>query len=96
MTASGITLGSGLPIVAVAAPTKMRTRPYWVKMRVGDSKCKYLLVADKMNPRYIHTRGFDLTPAALRKLGINPSPHWSGKVEVCWQGEFFKPYRRAK
>jgi len=96
VTASGIRLGSGLPIVAVAAPTRMRMRPFWVRMKTENSPCTYLLVADKMNPRYIHDRGYDLTPDALKKLGITPSPHWSGKVEVCWGSNFFKPYRNKR
>lgn len=98
ITASGVPLSYKLPIVAVAAPTKLRMKAYWVKMRIkGKAKCKWLLLADKMNPRYIGKRGFDLTPPALSKLGVRPSSTWSGHVELCLdQRNFFKPYRRSK
>jgi hypothetical protein len=38
----------------------------------------YLTVTDKKG-----ARGFDLSPAAVKKLGFVPSPHWSRKLESC-------------
>jgi len=84
ITASGIPIDGKLPIIAIAAPTRMILRPHWVHMQLeGKESCHWLLLADKMNPRYIGKRGFDLTPSALRTLGVTPDPTWSGNLIMC-------------
>lgn len=92
-TASGLPLDHNLPIFAVAAPTNMPVKATWVKMRLDQGPCRWLILADKMNPRYIGERGYDLTPAALRTLGVTPTKHWSGKLTPCLSHNFYKPYQ---
>lgn len=82
-TASGEVFDPMLPQMAVAAPTGLRMRPVVLPVRLIKGKCKYLRVVDKMNPRYIGKRGFDLTPASVRLLGGISTRYWSGKVKVC-------------
>lgn len=84
LTASGIPLEPSAPMAAIFAPTKMRLKAQWIQLRVPDRECKWVLLADKGNPRFIGERGFDLTPAAVELLtGESAHPNWSGKVEVC-------------
>ncbi len=86
---AGATTSSGEPFdpedatAAVPAPAKQRTRPMFVSVRSVNGVCVQIRVNDKGNPRYIGVRGLDLTPGALRLLGIKPTKHWSGKLEVC-------------
>lgn len=103
-TASGLPFDPNYPMIAIAAPTSFRlqARVIYVKL-VGSSKCHAVLLADKMSPRFISERGFDITPAAQRLLtGEDPSPTWSGYIEVCWRSsnltkpkqvpsQFYKP-----
>ena len=87
--ASGATTSSGEEFdpdeatAAVPAPTKQRTRPMFVSVKAVNGTCVDIRINDKGNPRYIGRRGLDLTPGALRLLGIEPTKHWSGKLEMC-------------
>lgn len=85
-TASGVLLDPNLPQAAIAAPTNLRMYPVSVYMRVPGGPCVAIQVVDKMNPRYIGKRGFDLTPGALRALGVEPKPQLL-TVESCNPGE---------
>lgn len=90
LTASGEVFDPNMPTMAVFSPTKMRMGSIviYVKLRkVG--KCEYIRVNDKGNPRYIGSRGFDLTPAAVRLLGGHATPYWSGIIEPCIEPEEF-------
>lgn len=83
ITASGEPFDPDLPTAAVFAPTNLRIIPTVVHMRIDDGPCAEILVTDKGNPRFIGKRGFDLTPGALRALGIEPHSKWSGYVQPC-------------
>ena len=83
ITASGEVFDPQIPQVAVAAPTGLRMYPQVIPLRIKGGKCKFLRIVDKMNPRYIGKRGFDLTPAAVTLLGGMATEYWSGEVEVC-------------
>ena len=84
VTASGETFDPDLPTAAVFAPTVLRMRPFNVKLKLrGPMRCQPIRVNDKGNPRYISKRGFDLTPAAVKRLGGKVSNHWSSIVEKC-------------
>jgi hypothetical protein len=83
ITASGIPFDPEMPYAAVAAPTELRMEPKLVFMRVADGPCIPIWILDKMNPRYIGERGFDLSPRALELLTGNRSPQWSGRVSKC-------------
>lgn len=95
VTASGITFDPDYPMAAVAAPTRMRMRPVFVRLRVEGGECRTILIADKMNPRYIHKRGFDLTPAAQALLtGEDPKPYWSARVYVCESEDYSQSWEQ--
>lgn len=81
-TASGIPLDPDAPQAAVAAPTNLRMYPVTVYMRVSGGPCVAIEIVDKMNPRYIGRRGFDLTKGALRALGLPDHPQLV-RVESC-------------
>lgn len=88
ITASGEPfLPHRVPSAAVPAPANKRLRGSWIHLRlqgVPDAPCVKIRLNDKANPRWIGTRGFDLSPAAVRELTRGmPLPHWSGKVERC-------------
>lgn len=84
ITASGDIFDPQLATAAVAAPTRTRIRPTVVYLRVDSGPCHRILVNDKMNPKWIGERGFDLTPAAVQLLTGKPATrHWSGVVHVC-------------
>lgn len=84
VTASGVGFDPTRAMVAIAAPAGLRLKARVIGLRVPGGKCRKVLLADKMNPRYIGVRGFDLTPAAVALLTGKPaSPVWSGRVEVC-------------
>jgi hypothetical protein len=84
VTASGVEFNPDVASVAVSAPFKLRLKSQWIRLRVAGGKCHKLKLLDKMHPRYIGERGFDLTPAAVRLLtGKAAAPNWSGRVELC-------------
>jgi hypothetical protein len=83
ITSSGEIFDPEEPTAAVPAPAKQRTRPMYVSVKAVNGDCVQIKVNDKANPRYIGRRGLDLTPGALRLLGIEPTKHWSGKLEMC-------------
>jgi hypothetical protein len=90
--ASGATTSSGEAFdpeeatAAVPAPAKQRTRPMRVSVKAIDGSCVQIKINDKSHPRWIGRRGLDLTPGALRLLGIEPTKHWSGPLEMCEEG----------
>lgn len=87
--ASGATTSSGEAFdpeeatAAVPAPAKQRTRPMYVSVKAANGTCVQIKVNDKSAERWVFRRGLDLTPGALRALGIVPSRYWSGKLELC-------------
>lgn len=84
-TSSGEPFVPSLPTVAVAAPrgTYVRAQPIRLKL-VGPFPCKRLILNDKMNPRWIGRRGFDLSPGAVRLLTSRPATRgFAHRVEVC-------------
>lgn len=84
VTASGEVFDPSLPTAAIAAPFTLLLKPTLVRLRIPGGKCRAIRITDKMNPRWIGKRGFDLTPAAVRLLTEGEShPKWSSKVEVC-------------
>ncbi len=86
VTASGEEFDPAVASAAIAAPARLVLRPQWVWLRLADGpfKCVRIRLNDKSNPRWIGRRGFDLSPAAVRRLtGAVPSSAWSGRVHVC-------------
>ncbi len=83
ITASGVEFDPTKPMAAIAAPFNMVLKAQVIGLRVEGGKCKRIHLVDKMNPRYIGKRGFDLSPAAVRLLTGDAHPGWSGRVEVC-------------
>ncbi len=84
VTASGVPFNPDVAMVAIAAPVNLRLTAQYIGLRVPGGVCRKVLLADKMNERWIGVRGFDLTPAAVRLLTGQPATrHWSGRVEVC-------------
>lgn len=72
------------PSAAIALPTNVIMRPSWVYLRIADGECHRVRVNDKMNPRFIGKRGFDLSPAAQSLLTGQPaSRNWSARVFIC-------------
>jgi len=82
-TASGQPFSPDTPTAAVAAPKGVLAIPTRVYLRVGLGPCVEIIVNDKMNPRYIGTRAFDLSPGALEALGITPDKTWTGIIQSC-------------
>lgn len=83
-TASGVRFVPTEAQVAIAAPTNLRIQATSIYLRVAGGPCKLVQLVDKMNPRYIGVRGFDLSPGAVELLTGQPaSPRWSGVVHVC-------------
>lgn len=87
-TASGEGFDPDLPTAALAAPAdlRMEARDVWLRLDGGPHECRRIRINDKMHPRWIGVRGFDLTPAAVRRLGGVPTPKWGGRVHVCSGG----------
>jgi hypothetical protein len=84
VTASGVPFNPDVPMVAIAAPRDMRISAQYIGLRVPGGTCRQVLLADKMNPRYIGERGFDLSPAAVALLtGKRATRFWSGNVQLC-------------
>lgn len=84
VTASGVGFDPSLPQVAVAAPSDLLVRPTWIGLRVLGGPCVKVHLVDKMSPKWVGRRGFDLTPAAVDALtGGKSHKSWSEKVFVC-------------
>jgi len=85
VTASGDVFDTSIPTMAVSAPVWLVTRSKVVPVKIDGGKCVYIRVNDKMNPRYIGERGFDLSPAAVRLVtGAVPTSTWSGRITICY------------
>lgn len=83
ITASGVEFDPTKPMAAIAAPFNFVLKAKVIGLRVEGGKCRRIHLVDKMNPRYIGKRGFDLSPAAVKLLTGDSHPNWSGRVEVC-------------
>jgi hypothetical protein len=84
VTASGAPFDTTVPQVALALPAARRLKARRLRLRVEGGRCHWVLLADKMNERWIGVRGFDLNPAALSLLTNKPAnPNWKGRVELC-------------
>lgn len=86
ITASGLPLGTELPIVALSLPTNFRFRgTYWVLLSLdGGKTCKAVLLADKKHMRFRDSKPWDFSPQALELFGIVPNKYWStSNVTVC-------------
>lgn len=69
---------------AIAAPTNMRLKARYIGLRTAKGPCIRIRLNDKMNPRYIGSRGFDLSPKAVRLVtGRWPTNRWSSRLYVC-------------
>lgn len=83
-TASGVPFNPELPTAAIALKQGTIMRPVVVMLRVEGGFCTPILFTDKKHPRYYKsTKPIDLTPGALRALGVKPKSYWSGRVFVC-------------
>lgn len=104
VTASGVIFDPAIPMAAIAAPSGVRLRSRIISLKVPGGECRPVLLADKMNPRWVGVRGFDLTPAAVELLtGGVQGLKWSGRVQVCdmepWKRKLyrhFKPYKLSR
>lgn len=84
VTASGMVFDPNEATVAIAVPRQLRVRAQRIGLRMPGDNCVEVILNDKMNERWIGTRGFDLSPAAVAKVtGSSPSPSWSGRLEYC-------------
>lgn len=83
VTFTGMKFEPNAPSVAIFAPKKLRFPSTFIRIRVEDGPCGWVVLNDKGNARFFKKRGFDLTPGALLLLGIKPSPYWKGVVHVC-------------
>lgn len=88
ITASGLPFDPSIPFVAIAAPTSFQLKPHSVYLKTKTGKCHRLDILDKMNPRYIGERGFDLSPAAVELLTGKPAhAGWSERLFLCSPGQ---------
>lgn len=86
ITSTGMIYDPQKPTAAIYAPTKMRFKPFYLKLRLKGSKgpCHDILINDKGNPRYIGTLALDVSPRTLELLtGKPPRGTWTGRIEVC-------------
>jgi hypothetical protein len=87
-TSSGETFHPEKPTAAVAIPNKYHVRPGYVLLRLEGGECKPIRINDRMNERYVNSQiRWDLSPAAVKLLGGEPSPTWSGRVFLCFGHE---------
>lgn len=96
-TASGMPLIPEMPSVAVSAPAWVRipAEGVWIYARIYPAACKWIRVTDKMSPRFLGIRGFDLTPAAVHAMtGEWPTARWSGVLQLCKVDAYPRPRGR--
>jgi len=78
-TATGENFDPLKPTFAMYVPKTRRIRSQWIGLKVkGSAKCVWLWLNDR-KPKL----GLDLTPGALKKLGIKPNSTWSGMLQLC-------------
>jgi hypothetical protein len=86
VTASGEQFDPARASAAVASPRRMPMRAKWIWLRLADGPfpCVRVRLNDKSHPRWMGDRGFDLSPAAVRRLTSRPAKQtWSAPVTVC-------------
>ena len=97
ITASGVIFDPKKPQAAIAAPTDYVITERTIYLRVRGGTCQPIQLVDKMNPRYIGNRGFDLTPAAVRLLTGKPaSEFFLQPVYVCIKPGIRKYYHEMR
>jgi len=79
-TASGEIFDPARPTAAMWLPSRMKIKPGWVNLSLinNPARCVGIWVNDKKG-----SKGLDLSPGAIRKLGGMPSKHWTGRVRLC-------------
>lgn len=83
-TASGLTFDPDIAFVAIAAPTEFALKPSIVYLKTKHGRCHPIVIIDKMNPRYIGVRGFDVSPAGVKLLTGKPATStWQEKLYIC-------------
>jgi rare lipoprotein A (peptidoglycan hydrolase) len=68
---------------ALPLPRNIRIKAQFLLFKAKNGTCVPIRINDRAPEKWIGKRGFEFTPAALRKLGFKASPHWSGRVEIC-------------
>lgn len=71
---------------AVASPRGMRlpATDVWLRLADGPYPCVRIRLNDKSHPRWMGSRGFDLSPAAVSRLTSRPARRdWSARILVC-------------
>lgn len=88
ITASGQVFDPDLPTAALPTARSTRIKPFkaYLKAKNG-STCAWILINDKKNWRYVGQPygGLDMSPGALKALGITPRGTWTGLIEECEQ-----------
>ena len=72
-----------IPTVALAIPKIYRMRPQFIYIKTENSPCVKVLLNDKLNERFVGSRSFDLSPAAVKLLGETPHKAWSKRIILC-------------
>lgn len=84
ITASGVPFDPNLPQAAIALKQQTVMHPIIVGLRTESGPCAPIQFVDKKHARFYGSdHPFDLTPGALRAMGVLPSATWSGRVYVC-------------
>jgi rare lipoprotein A (peptidoglycan hydrolase) len=68
---------------ALPLPKRFKMKAMTILFKARNGNCVKIRVNDRAPAKWLKKRGFELTPAALRLLGIKPNRKWSGKVELC-------------
>jgi hypothetical protein len=79
-TASGEVFDPARPTAAIWLPRHVRLKPQWVNLSLLNNpmRCVRIWINDKKG-----SKGFDLSPGAIRELGEVPSRNWKGRVRLC-------------
>lgn len=92
ITASGVIFDPDKPQAAIAMPQEIPIVERTIYLRIAGGPCRPIQLVDKMNPRFIGERGFDLSPRAVQDLTGKRDENFLQAVFVCKKPGVVKYY----
>ena len=83
ITYSGELFDAEKATAAIPSPTQFVFTPVDLMFRVEGGPCVAIRINDKSNPRWIGTRGLDLSPKAVELLTGKRTSNFKQKIELC-------------
>jgi hypothetical protein len=90
VTASGEVFDPDIASAAVPTPTDVKMVVHVIGIKSHDGLCIKVRVNDKSNPRWIGSRGLDLSPKAVELITGKKTKYFMSKIERCYNWRYYQ------